>query len=358
MSWSWKITDLDGVGRGVLSPHQAVVTRNLNAASTIQLQIDADDSADLSTTARVLRGFRPPSDGGTRALRATGKVTGVNASVGTDNLERLTLTASDGMGVLASRVVANPNGLTYIQNSPRYIVNSLVEVENSRRLTGMYVAAGTAGPPRDRTYEQGKNVAEAIQQLAEVDDGFYYRVDPIDVPNPGFFSELVLLYPEAGSDSGASFEWGAGTVGNLAGVEADIGTPVNYVTAFGAGDGAEQIRASKVNLGSIEDLGLYDATITHSDVIETATLEQHALDALRPDEPRVFRVQVAPNVGNGGLYVPSPWDDFDVGDTVQLNLRGRSAALTYSGRALVTSFALTIDANGTERLTSLDFGER
>lgn len=348
MRWAFDIADLNGVARALLSPRQVVVTRALNAPSTIQLTADAAAGAELSTTARVIRCYRSPAGGGERVLRAVGQVSGINAAVATDALERLTITASDGMGVLASRQVQAT--VTYTQQTPRFIVNDLVAVQNARRATGTRVAAGTAGPLRDRTYEQGKVVSEAIQQLAEVDDGFYYRVDPID--EGGTFWEIVLLHPSPGGDAVATFEWGAGTVGNLSGVSADITTPVNNVTAFGAGDGAEQLRAMRSDPTSITSLGLFDASVTHSDVSVQETLDQHALDALRHHEPRVFRVQVA-----GTVSTTAPWDDFDVGDTVKLNLRGRSAALQHTGRVLVTSFTVTVDHDGTERLTALDFGE-
>lgn len=362
MSWAWELLDLNGVTAGILSPRSVSVTRKLNGASTIQVVLEADDLAALSSTAHVIRGWRDPVGGGSRVARATGKVSSIQASANRDSIESMNLFATDGFGVLADRL--HDAATTFTDTVPGEIVLSLVASQNGRGNTGIFMDQMdpyVAGPPRARSYEKGKNVADAIRQLAEVDDGFYFRCDPYDgyeeLPGWWYWTALVLLYPTPGSDSDASFEWGEGTVGNLAGVQADVLPPINYAFAFGAGIGTEQLVAEKQDTASQEAFGLYDTSSSYSDVIEQATLDQHALDMLRPAERRTFRVSVSPPSGAADLTVPSPWDDFDVGDTVRLNLRGRSAALQYTGRALVQSFTVSIDSNGIERLSSLDFQE-
>lgn len=303
------------------------------------------------STARVVRGWRSPASGGPRVLRATGKIrTALQLAAARDSLDTLSIQATDGYGVLSDRL--NQETFGVVGFSPNAIVEALVNLQNLRAPTGLSVAGMIpGGPGRDRTYPRGKNVGEAILQLAEVDDGFYFLANP--VASGSTFSQLVLRYPAPGGDSTASFEFGVGTAANLAKVQVDVRPPVNFVTAFGAGDGDEQLVATASDPASIAAYGLVDVSQTFSDVIEQATLDQHARDLLRPEERRTFQVEVSSSTGNGELVTPSPWDDFDVGDTVRLSIR--TSALSYTGRALVKAFTVTIDANGTERLSALDF---
>jgi hypothetical protein len=346
--WAWEIRDLAGVTRSIITPRSATITRNLNKASTVTLIVEPVEHGELSVTARIIRGFRSPSTGGARVLRAAGKVFQVTGAVSESQLEQLTLQAYDSMGWLASRFMIER--LEYTSTSPRDIVNGIVSAQAVRGYIGMEVAAGTGGPLRDRTYEYGKNAAEAIQQLAEVDDGFYYRIDPLDEPD--HFCTFNLIYPAVGSSSGASFEYGAGTASNIAGVSVDIVPPVNSVIALGAGEGDGQLRHRIKDTASVVGYGLYDQLASYADVVEDATLYQHALDGLRPFEPRTYRI--TPVLQSGAAYVPLPWEDFDVGDTVMLNLRGISDALIASDTCLVTSFTVTVDDSGVESLSSID----
>lgn len=348
MAWEFELCDLAGVTIGLLRPRSVRVTRNLNAASSMELTVD---SAPALTTAAFVRGWRAPTAGGARVVRATGKIQGgLLLAAARDALETLDIVATDGYGVLADRLVQA--AATYTATTPGDIVADLITDQNARAATGLAAPTNDAGPPRDRSYDPGKNVAEAIAQLAEVDDGFYFRVDPTE---DAAFSQLVLLHPAPGNDETASFEFGEGTRANLARIQVDVRPPVNHVLAFGAGSGDAQLVSAQSDAASIAEYGLFDASASFSDVVVQATLDQHALDMLRPAERRTFRVEVASSTGNGELETPSPWDGFDVGDTVALNLR--TTHLTYTGRALVKSFTVAIDADGVERLSALDFQE-
>ncbi len=352
MAWEWELRSLDGGAIGHLRPRSARVTRTLNGPSIVEVEAD---SVPLLTTAAVVRGWRAPAGGGARVLRASAKVKPVGVVAARDSLERITLHATDGFGVLADRYVATARSFT--AQTPRAIIDQILDDQNARAWTGLSLHSNAGGPARDRTYEVGKNVAEIIQQLAEVDDGFYFRVDPVDLVDDGAgnlaFYELVLLHPAPGTDAVAPFGFGEGTMANLAGVQVDTRPPINHAMAFGAGSGDTQLVATASDAASIALYGLVDAVASFSDVTVEATLSQHALDMLRPNERRTFRVEVATSTDNGELYTPSPWDDFDVGDTVRLGIR--TDALTYEGTALVKSFTVTVDADGVERLASLDF---
>lgn len=353
MSWSWELLNLSGVTTALSNPSDVIIERRLNGSTTATVTLDAVEG--LTSTARIVRGYR--QEGSAKVLRYTGKVMRVTSSGSLDQLERVTLSTTDGYGVLSKRVART--NLVFAQQAPRAIVSEIINIlTNLVSNTGLYAADTgiSVGPLRDREYPIGKNLGEIIKQLAEVDDGFYFRVDPIDIADPvgHLFSELVMLYPTSGVASTAAFEWGAGTRGNLSAAQMDILPPVNFVYAFGAGDGEEQLLSTVSDTASIAAYGLYDKTVSFSDIIETATLQQHAYDLLRPNELKTVRVEVATTTGNPGLYVPSPWTDFEVGDTVSVHLA--SVALDYSGSALVHGFTVNIDSQGIERLTNLELG--
>lgn len=351
--WAWEARDLDGTPRSELRPRSVSIVRALNGSTTVELELDADQAGELPNTAAVLFGWRRPVSGGSRTLRATGKVAQIAAESAADSPERVRVFAVDGAAVFGARIgqLATSHG----GETPNAILFQRIALQNLRGATGLAAdPVGAGGPGRDRTYEVGKLEGEILQQLAELDDGFYYRVDPLDGEA---FSELVLLYPDPGTSSSARLGWGAGTEGNVSEVSAEVRTPTNSVRGFGAGDGAEQLQVVRQDTASIAALGLYDGTVTHPDVIVEDTLGAHAQDALRPTEPRLFRVTVAAPVASSTAYVPEPWEDFDVGDSLELDLRGESAALQYNGPAMVQGFTVSIDAEGTERLYSLDLAE-
>lgn len=350
MTWAWALADLTGAADGFVVPRSATITRRLNGSSSVTLTLDPVH-ADRAAFGRIVKGWRTPAVGGDRVLRASCAVSGIEASGNTDELESVKVTAVDAFGALGNRNMQQPFTATGV--TPRDIVVSLVAVEDMRHPVGLYVAeTGDSGPPRDREYERGKNVAEAVQQLAEVDDGFFYRVDPYEGTSDGYalFSELAILYPSAGTDRpGARFEYGPGTRGNLARAEANTLPPANYVTAYGAGEAGAQLIEVVSDAASIAEYGLFDVSLSLTDVSESATLAQHAQDALRPEPQTTYRVTAV----EFGDSLPVPWDEFDVGDTVRIRLAGETGLLQSDSSAMVTGFTVVVDENGVERLTDI-----
>lgn len=351
-SWVYELCDLDGTPLAPLICRQASITRRLNASSEATLTLDAEavGVSEIASTSHLVRCWRRPPSGGTRILRHAGRLSGVTGSAATDQLEAIAPTVHDPLALLDSRLRAT--AVTYTAQYPRAIVADLIAAENARATVHLRVAAGTAGPQRDRTYEQGKNVGEIIAQLADVDDGYYYRVDPVsDDVDPAIVAELVLLYPDSGVERAAArFEWGAGTIGNLTGVQVGILPPINRVTGFGAGEGPDQLVVVEEDAGSQALHGLYEASVQHVDVVIEQTLRDHCTDALRPDPRRTLTLTVAVP---GSVFVPALWDDFDVGDQVPVLTRTASPVSSYEGWATVTEATVSVDDQGNETLSGL-----
>lgn len=351
MSWAWTVTNRQGTTTGFVAPRRVVIDRRLNAPTTVQVTADAAQAQGL-VHGRLVKGYRTPDAGGPRVLRTHGQVAQVQTIGNNDALEQATAEVADGLWMLGHRFTYTP--WSYTAQTPRAIIEDQISITDAIEPVGLYIAtSGASGPPRDRNYESAKNIAEIVSQLSAVDDGFWFRVDPYEGTGPDglttLFSELVLLYPASGTERNIAFEYGPGGIGNIHSIQTNVMPPVNYVNAYGAGDAGSQIISFKINTASVDAYGLYQVTLNLTDVSEQATLDQHALDALRP-EPQVTYTCIPVRFGDN---LPTPWEDFDVGDTVMLRLRGEAPYLRDQQRVRVTGFQLTIDADGVESLTGL-----
>lgn len=350
MGWAWETTDRTGTTTGFVVPRRVVIDRRLNGATTVTVEADADQAQTL-TMGSLVKGWRTPSAGGDRVLRVHDQVVQVESTGAVDSIERVQVSATDAYGMSWNRLLLF--GLDFTGNTAAVICDAFLDNDEPVRGTlGLYIdPAATSGPPRDRHYDYGKSIGEAIQQLAEVDDGFYFRVDPYEGTRDGIalFSELVFLYPESGTDLDLTFDYGAGGQGNLSGASVSTQPPVNYVVAIGAGEVGSQLYSEQYDGASMDAYGVFQVNLSLTDVSDQATLDQHALDALRPEPRRIYACTPV----RFGANLPVPWEDFDVGDTVVLRLRGEAPYLADTQRCRVTGFQVTVDDSGVEALTGL-----
>lgn len=351
--WVHELLALDGTPLAELAAATATITRRLNAPSdaTLTLHANAIGVSEIASTAHIVRSWRRPPEGGTRILRHAGLISGATGSAGTNDIETLAPVVHDPLALLDTR--HRDSEVRFNSTYPRDIVAALVADEQAKGHIHLRVAAGTAGPQRDRTYEAGKNIGEIITQLAEVRNGYWFVTNPVsDDPDPAVVAELELRYPDSGLQRAAArFEWGPGTLGNVTSVQVGMLPPVNRIHGFGAGEGSDQLVVTEEDTASIATYGLYEATVQHVDVVIEQTLRDHCTDALRPEPRRTLTLSVATP---GGPYVPTLWDDFDVGDSVRVLVRSASPVIAYDGWATVTSATVTVDDQGNEALTGLD----
>jgi hypothetical protein len=149
-------------------------------------------------------------------------------------------------------------------------------------------AAPTSGVLRDRQYfyYDKRPLAELVQQLAAVDNGFDFSIDPSYVAG-----DLVLTlnwyYPRRGrtqANSGHIFEYGADTLGNIVKYSwPDPGSQeANQVWNLGAGNGDTMLKAAYFD-PTRTDAGwpLLESVISNKDVTVLATLQAQALAELR-----------------------------------------------------------------------------
>lgn len=144
---------------------------------------------------------------------------------------------------------------------------------------GIDVGSGTSGRNRDRTYVdwEAKPVAEAVEQLAAVIDGFDLVVTA-RFTGSTITRHLELGYPRRGrtaAQSGHVFEWGR-NVTSMSWSE-DASRMANSVIALGKGGDHDMVRTRVTDTTAFtEGYPLLEDSISHTDVSQVATLDGHA----------------------------------------------------------------------------------
>lgn len=208
---------------------------------------------------------------------------------------------------------------------------------------------------RDRAYLPGKNIAEAVLQLAEVIGGSDFELAPVDASN-GDLCEFNTYNPQQGSDLSASviFEHGHGDQTALGFSPSDSGEllvnrciAVGQETVDSGGSGTGyHLAVIAEHASSISTYGVFEEILTFGDVSVAATLEEHAEAGVASAAAPIpfFDFAAGPD---GPTFAPSAeGGDFWQGDTIAVSaLLPRDASpQTYSGR--VTDWELVEQDNG------------
>jgi hypothetical protein len=122
------------------------------------------------------------------------------------------------------------------------IINTAQGTVNTPSHIGVTVGSNTSGITRDRTYTASelKPVAEAIEQLAAVDNGFDFAIDCAYTSTGVLSKTLTLSYPRRGRNylnTGHVFELGRNIISFT--WPSDGTRVANKVYATGQGEGAE-----------------------------------------------------------------------------------------------------------------------
>lgn len=159
----------------------------------------------------------------------------------------------------------------------RYLIQFITDQAGGDVLTEL--GAELSGVTRDRTYfwYEYKEVWEAILQLSRVIDGFDVAFD-VFWDNGVPAQKLTLSYPRRGRLAGAT-EVVLDYPGNIVHYEwpEDGDRMATRVHALGAGEGDSAIRASRSKQQLIDNgYPLLQEVYTYTDIIEQATLDNHA----------------------------------------------------------------------------------
>jgi hypothetical protein len=194
---------------------------------------------------------------------------------------------------------------------------------------------------RDRTYfdYEKKKIGEAIEQLAEVRDGFDFRLVPrwTNGPNSRYVLDFEVIFPALGRDTGYTFDVVAHDVTN---VEVDLTRLAYRATAVGQGTGEDIPSVVLANDAQIVVNALVEDVVSVGDIIGTDTLSAHA--------QRRLDVGSAPLIYPNLVLDPSFLGSFIPGDRV--HLVGGTGALDIGGVYRVAEQSFTVPAEGPEVL--------
>ncbi|MEU5693870.1 hypothetical protein [Actinosynnema sp. NPDC020468] len=201
------------------------------------------------------------------------------------------------------------------------------------------------GVLRDRTYQEydHKSIGEAVEQLADVIDGFGFAFEaewtgPAEDELGVWFR---IRYPATGRRREVVLEDG---------VNCDINTAKlggksvrNFALFTGAGDGPEQLWATSARPSTVHPR--LEAVVSASDVKEYQTLKAKADNVTRAQSAPVLlpAIEVYPDASLGLSALA-------VGDVV--DVVGGRGLVDVAGEWLVTEIGVAVDASGAESVAA------
>lgn len=206
-----------------------------------------------------------------------------------------------------------------------------------------FPSSGASDVFRARTYfgYERKNLGDAIEELAAVDNGFDFEINAA--------KEWRTYYPFKGTNTGFVFELGK----NIRGMSwvKDATEIANTITAIGSGEGADQILGVASDSASINKYGLMEDTRSFLDVEEQSTIDAHAKEELRLVKGVQDQPQLAINTQGDA---DPPYGSYVVGDTVRV--RANHGYIQIDKNYRIVSVSVALSNEGLES-TGLFFNE-
>lgn len=230
---------------------------------------------------------------------------------------------------------------SYAQQDQLFIARDLVNYAQAQPSgnIGITVGTETSGALRDRTYYgyERKNLLEALQQLAAVENGFDIAVD-VAYSGGNIVKTLDLSYPSRGRRTELVFD----AASNVRFLRAPIdGTRMaRVVDVIGAGEG-DSMLISTAQDADFEGYPRLEAVRSVKDVNIEATLNAHALAglALLRNPVEIPEVQIIDNE-------TAPVGSFITGDEVRV--RGSDGYISIDSLYRIMELSVAVDQNGDE----------
>lgn len=233
------------------------------------------------------------------------------------------------------------------------IAKAIIEAENTRRpLRVTNPGSATSGVELD-TYEVpvGRNIGEAIAELAEIGNGFEIGESFID-SDTGDMSALTIEPGGIGSVNANVFLELETRKRNLksATIASDASRRASNVLVIGRSDDPETPNVQTVEDTAVEDAcdALLDTVDTFGDIAEPDALLALAerLSTLRAGARMILDVEPK------AALEFRPLDDFDLGDLVSVRTPA-IGRLVVDGSVRIWGYTLAVNAEGEERLERL-----
>ena len=363
--WSWVLCDQGGeplpgahVGRG----RRLIFARNHEAEARITLSLYDEACVRLFEVLRngipQLRVYlRIPGEAEAR-LVFSGLWTPMNGGNAVGEQSSVNLVFKDAFNVLRYRLVGpaaagDPTPVFIATDAGIIAVTLIHNTEVAYGATSIATHPAWVEPTvdRDRAYDVNKNLADAVTELTEVLGGFDWfpvYVDPRE--NDGNTMQFWIAAEQGSDQEGARFEFGDGTLANCKGYSFTGTLPVNRVLALGAQDtgAGTPLKSEQADGESFVRYGTYMQTVSATDVVEQATLDDKAKDALRPGIGLVTQFTGDP------AKCPLPWRDFWLGDTIRWNVDDGAMQERTAPRAQTIELGLDDSDNIEDLVVGID----
>lgn len=237
---------------------------------------------------------------------------------------------------------------TYSTTEACTIASGIITDMNADASSGITVGTAPSTATRTRTYKKYDNVGRAIQELAEVENGYDWYINPT--------TRVFDMYSSRGTTRpNVHFGYRAGS-DNLASLQRslDASSLANYVVATGKyGTGVSSDATSIAQYGVMEDV-VSIGDFASSDYNSTLLAVSGAELLVRKQPRQVFSIvpkpaNYSPSAGNP---VPEPFAEYDIGDTVYFS--GKIGRLNIENQPVrVFGLNISIDETGVERVNEI-----
>lgn len=208
----------------------------------------------------------------------------------------------------------------------------------------LVVDAPVTGVLRDRTYlgAERPQIADLVQQLGEVQDGFDLTLDLVRT-GTSVLRILTAHYPLAGVDSDVPLILGHGGLTSLS-VKRPGDQLATRIYAVGNGEGSDQVTATAQAATELEErYGVHELPLSVTDVKEQTALQAHADGMLVVRQPPLLVVGASYRVTDS-----TPYGMCDLGDRV--HVQADRGWLQLDERLRVIAEKVTVGPNGAETI--------
>jgi hypothetical protein len=285
-----------------------------------------DQAAELAEFVTDIWAYRD------RQLLHRGRVGTTGDDVNADS-HNTTVNAPDYRALLDRRHLYDSDKLSYVQEDQASIAWQLIQATQGKTAGNLGITRGsgqTTGFLRDRLYTAGMSIAEAIGQLADIEGGFDWEIDPQ--------LRLNIFNPQRGRDTDEVLEFGGAVASfSRAALPAEYGNAVRAIA--GTDPRAPEVREA-ADLATRPE-GRVEIERGFPDILEQSTLAARA-DYLLADA-QVLRPSYTLTLAPGRYPGPqSLW----VGDTCIVAIR--SGRLNEHSRQRVMEIAFEPGESGEE----------
>ncbi len=341
--WEFNVVDMLGADTGeLLGARGRELTFQLGGPSTFScsLPLTAEAAELVSAGDRRIKGYRT-SDAGLEALRFHGPIWAPEE----DGQQGLRVVAGDQYVMLERR---DTSAVYAVATDQGIILQQLVEAANADGETGIRALTSLVTTSVKRTADwsdTSKPLSEIAAEFAGYFDGCDIELRPLD-DIPGKVCDLVVHGARRGVERNeAWFGFGVGTESNCSNANrvTDMSSIANYIVARGDASIPPVVVS---DLDSIAKYGRYEAEVSFADVFLIDALTALAIETLNKRKDPKRTITITPNKS-----APPMFDDWDIGDTVPVDIR--KGVLQYTGPARIIGATLQVDDNGGELVSSM-----